>query len=250
MLKDLQPYLQHLAIIMDGNGRWALARNLPRVAGHRAGMKSLEDILTAIINYNIKHLTLFAFSSENWRRPEYEVKTLIKLMMGLITDKLEILKKENIVLNFIGELSRLPEELFKCIQQGIAETKNNTGLNLHIAINYGGRWDIVQACKKLTAQAINGEIDYTQINEDSFNRACCLGEIPPPDLLIRTSGEERLSNFLLWQLAYTEFYFSSCCWPDFNVQELEHAIKVFLSRKRRFGGLNAEDPIQQWQCIQ
>ena len=225
----------HVAIIMDGNGRWAKGHNLPRAAGHNAGVKALRKITEHCVDRKIDILTVYAFSSENWRRPEKEVSLLMELFMSSLKSEAQDLHKNNIVLRFIGERTAFPEKLQATIADAEALTADNTGLSLVIAANYGGRWDIVTACKKLAEKTKSAEIDVSNIDEALLNRTMCLGDLIAPDLFIRTGGEKRISNFLLWQLAYTELYFTDILWPDFGAEQLDEAVAWFSERQRRFG---------------
>ena len=225
----------HVAIIMDGNGRWANGRNLPRAAGHNAGVKALRKIAEHCVVRKIDILTVYAFSSENWRRPEKEVSLLMELFMSSLKSEAQDLHRNNIVLRFIGERTAFPEKLQATIADAEALTADNTGLSLVIAANYGGRWDIVTACKKLAEKTKSAEIDVSNIDEALLNRTMCLGDLIVPDLFIRTGGEIRISNFLLWQLAYTELYFTDILWPDFGAEQLDEAVAWFSERQRRFG---------------
>ena len=225
----------HVAIIMDGNGRWANGHNLPRAAGHNAGVKALRKIAEPCVDRKIDILTVYAFSSENWRRPEKEVSLLMELFMSSLKSEAQDLHKNNIVLRFIGERTVFPEKLQATIADAEALTADNTGLSLVIAANYGGRWDIVTACKKLAEKTKSAEIDVSNIDEALLNRTMCLGDLIAPDLFIRTGGEKRISNFLLWQLAYTELCFTDILWPDFGAEQLDEAVAWFSERQRRFG---------------
>ena len=225
----------HLAIIMDGNGRWARKRLLPRVAGHRVGLEAVRKTITACVEQGIKVLTLFAFSSENWRRPEEEVGLLMKLFMTALENEVKKLHKNGVRLRVIGELSAFSPELQQRIAESEALTATNTTLTLVIAANYGGRWDITQATRRLAAQVERGEIASDDIDEERIRQQLCLADLPEPDLFIRTGGEQRISNFLLWQLAYTEFYFTDLLWPAFDAEALQVALDSFAGRQRRFG---------------
>lgn len=226
---------QHIAIIMDGNGRWAQAQGKGRVAGHKAGVDSVRSVVRGARKAEVKALTLFAFSSENWQRPEKEVSVLMDLFMFVLTKEVKRLHKNNIRFQVIGDLSRFSEKLQKSITKSEQLTENNTGLVLSVAANYGGRWDITNAAKQLATQVQNNEMSLDDINEDSLHDHTCLAQLPPLDLMIRTGGDYRISNFLLWQAAYAEFYFTDVLWPDFNESELTQAMDVFDQRERRFG---------------
>ena len=226
---------RHVAIIMDGNGRWARQRRLPRVAGHHAGVDAVKEVVRACGEKGICVLTLFAFSSENWRRPKEEVGVLMALFMAALDNQVRKLHENNIRLNIIGDLSAFNRALQQRIEQAETLTRSNTGLRLCVAANYGGRWDIVQATKKIAAKVARGEIDLHSVDEATVTRHLCLADLPEPDLFIRTGGEERISNFLLWQLAYTELCFTPILWPDFKRQEFDKALAMYASRERRFG---------------
>jgi undecaprenyl diphosphate synthase len=226
---------QHIAIIMDGNGRWAKQRHQPRFMGHRAGVKSVEAIVKHCVERGVSVLSLFAFSSENWRRPGKEVNLLMELFALALKQQVRRLDKNDIRLQIIGDTSKFSETLQKQITQAEQLTENNTGLTINIAANYGGHWDITQSVQKLAEKVKTGEILPEDITEDSISNGLTTAFLPEPDLFIRTGGEQRVSNFLLWQLAYTEFYFTDTLWPDFDDNELDIAISSFCNRERRFG---------------
>lgn len=226
---------EHIAIIMDGNGRWAKQRNMPRVAGHRSGVESVRRVVTACGEKGVKALTLFAFSSENWRRPEKEVSLLMELFMTVLKSEAKKLHKNRVQLRVVGELSAFSDKLQGRIKEATELTKDNEGLVLNIAANYGGRWDVLNATKRIALQIQNGDIQASDIDEDLMYRNLSFPDLPEPDLFIRTGGEQRISNFLLWHLAYTELYFTDELWPDFNEASLDKAINSFASRQRRFG---------------
>lgn len=232
---DIKKIPQHIAIIMDGNGRWAQAQGKGRVAGHKAGVDSVRAVVRSARETGVKALTLFAFSSENWQRPEKEVNVLMDLFMFVLTKEVKRLHKHNIRFQVIGDLSRFSDKLQKSIIKSEQLTINNTGLILSIAANYGGRWDITNAAKKIASQVQNNEITLDDINENLLHEHTCLAQLPSLDLLIRTGGDYRISNFLLWQAAYAEFYFTDVLWPDFNENEFVQAVNVFDQRERRFG---------------
>ena len=227
--------LKHVCIIMDGNGRWAKKRFMPRFAGHKSGLSAVRKIVSSCVEQNITVLTLFAFSSENWRRPEKEVGLLMELFATALTGEVKKLHKNNIRLNVIGDLSAFSEKIQKLIAEAIALTANNTGLILNIAANYGGRWDITQAVRQVASRVQQGELKLEDIDELVIEEHLSLRGLPEPDLFIRTGGEKRVSNFILWQLAYCEFYFTEVLWPDFNKKLFQEAIDSFSSRQRRFG---------------
>ncbi len=220
---------------MDGNGRWAQAQGKSRVTGHKAGVDSVRAVVRGARKAGVEALTLFAFSSENWQRPEQEVSVLMDLFMYVLTKEVKRLHKNNIRFQVVGDLSRFSAKLQKNIAKSEQLTADNTGLVLSIAANYGGRWDIANAAKKLALQVKNAEISPDDIDEVSLHEHTCLAQLPPLDLLIRTGGDFRISNFLLWQAAYAEFYFTEILWPDFNEVEFEQAISTFDQRERRFG---------------
>ncbi len=225
----------HIAIIMDGNGRWARRHGLPRIAGHREGVESVRDIVEACGQLGIKYLTLYAFSTENWKRPQDEVSMLMRLLMKALRDEADKLNRNNVCLKAIGDISKLPNPVQNELLDAIVKTQNNTGLNLLLALSYSGRWDITQAVKKIFYDCQVGNLNIDSINEDIISKYLSTQGIPDPDLLIRTSGEFRVSNFLLWQLAYTEIYISKLNWPDFRRDELYKAIADYQKRERRFG---------------
>jgi undecaprenyl diphosphate synthase len=231
---------RHVAIIMDGNGRWAEKRNLPRVAGHKAGAETVKEIVRAAIEKKIEALTLWAFSTENWGRPKDEVNFLMSLFLDMIETATEEMHKNNINFRVIGAKEKLQVRLQEIIRKAENLTLKNTGLKLAIAINYGGRWDLVNAISKLAAEISQGKLQICDITEEKIRSLLCLADLPEPDLFIRTGGELRLSNFLLWQLAYTEFYFTDVFWPDFNVAILDNALASYAKRKRRFGLISGD----------
>ncbi len=231
----------HVAIIMDGNGRWAKQRNQLRATGHRAGLKAVRKIVTHAAKRDIKVLTLYAFSSENWKRPANEVTALISLFIYALNREVKNLNKNNVRLNIIGDISKFNPNLQNLIIKAQHLTENNTGLILNIAANYGGRWDIVQSAKKIASQALDGKITLQDINENYFGSVICMNDLPEVELVIRTGGEYRISNFLLWQCAYAELYFTDTLWPDFNQASFDEAINIFNTRERRFGDVLNED---------
>lgn len=227
---------QHIAIIMDGNGRWATKRFLPRVAGHVKGVEAVRGIVEACIRRDVKYLTLFAFSSENWRRPAEEVSLLMRLFVTALDKEVSKMHANDVRLKVVGDLSRFDEKLQKKIVAAETKTANNKGLTVTICANYGGRWDIVQAFNRLQLEIKAGE----EITEDQLAPYLSMAYAPEPDLFIRTGGETRISNFLLWQLAYSELYFSDTFWPDFDANSLDDAIKSYNSRERRFGRTSSQ----------
>ena len=226
---------KHIAIIMDGNGRWAKKRFMPRFAGHKAGVEALRCIVRYCANKGIDVLTVFAFSSENWRRPEEEVSLLMDLLLTSLQREVRKLHDNNVKLRFIGDYHEFSTKLSEKIKQAEQLTRDNTGLVLVMAINYGGRWDITQATRRIARQIESGELNSTQIDETQIHSNMALHDLPEPDLFIRTGGEQRVSNFLLWQLAYTELYFTETLWPNFKEQAFEIALDSFAKRQRRFG---------------
>lgn len=230
---------RHVAIIMDGNGRWAKQRGLPRAAGHRSGVEAVRRTVKAAIELDIDYLTIFSFSSENWSRPAAEIDDLMGLIKRFIRRDLADLHRHGVRIHVIGETTNLDAELLAMIEEAKALTAGNTALNLVIAFNYGARSEITRAVRRLGAKVANGEIAAAHIAPEHIEAELDTAGIPDPDLLIRTSGELRLSNFLLWQCAYTELVFLNVYWPDFGREQLEVAIKEYLARDRRFGGLNA-----------
>ena len=233
--KNANPVPGHVAIIMDGNGRWANARGLPRHAGHRAGVKSVRQSVEYAAQKGISHLTLFAFSSENWRRPADEVGKLMGLFLEALQREVDELHRNEVRLEFIGAREQLQGELIQRIEAAEEQTRGNSGLHLIIAAAYGGRWDIVDAARKLAARVAAGEIAIEDIDEKTVSSSLALAGIPDPDLLIRTGGERRVSNFLLWNLAYAELWFTDCLWPDFRAADFDEAMDYFASRQRRYG---------------
>ena len=231
---------KHIAIIMDGNGRWAKSRNLPRSSGHQKGVKSVRAIVKHCAKIGVNTLTLFAFSSENMNRPSEEVGLLFKLFLTVLKNETKKLKDNNIKLDIIGDLSVFTPEIQNLAEKAQQQLQNNTGLNLVVAANYGGQWDIVEAAKRIAAKAVNGEITLESIDKNVFGGHTALAQYPRVDLLIRTSGEVRISNFLLWDIAYSELYFCDTLWPDFDANDLDIAINSFDSRYRRFGERNGE----------
>ena len=234
---DLSNIPTHIAIIMDGNGRWAKERFLPRTLGHKAGVEAIRSVIKEGSNLGVKHITLYAFSTENWKRPKLEVEALMNLLNTYLKKELKELHENNVKITTIGDIEVLPIKSLEAVNNAINTTKDNTGLNLNIALNYGSRNDIKNAVIDIVKNCKSGKIDIEDINEDMISNYLSTKSIPDPDLIIRTSGEQRISNFLLWELAYSEFYFTDVYWPDFNEEELRKAIYVYQSRDRRFGGL-------------
>ena len=228
----------HIGFILDGNGRWASNKGLPRAFGHKKGAENVEQILRECIDLDIKHVTLYAFSTENWNRPVYEVKALMNLFKYYLNKKLTQLHEENVNVSVIGDVNPFPKIIKKYIQNLVDLTKDNDGMHLNLALNYGGRAEIVRATKRLCKKLLQKQISLEQINEEAFAENLDAGIAIYPDLIIRTAGERRLSNFLLWQSAYSELHFSEKTWPDFSKKDLELALTDYLSRTRKFGGLS------------
>jgi len=231
---------RHVAIIMDGNGRWAEQRSLPRFSGHKAGVETVRSVVQMSGELGIQALTLFAFSSENWRRPKKEVNLLLELFITALGREVKKLHQSNVQLRLIGDMEPFPAKLHKRINESVELTKNNNGLVLNIAANYGGKWDIAQAVQHLAKQVEEGRLSSSDITEDKIQEYVSLSDLPEPDLFIRTGGEQRISNFMIWQLAYTELYFSRVLWPDFDREEYGAALKSFAARQRRFGHTGAQ----------
>ena len=231
---------QHVAIIMDGNGRWARSRGLPRPAGHRASIKVVRRVVEDCANRGVRYLTLFAFSSENWRRPPDEVGMLMNLFLDALVREIEDLHRNQVRLRFIGDRDLLGAELSRRMIAAEALTVHNSGIELLVAVAYGGRWDIVQACRSLALDVAAGRLSADDICDEQISSRLALAGLPDPDLLIRTGGEQRISNFLLWNLAYTELYFSDVLWPEFSPAHLDAAFDHFLRRERRFGKTSAQ----------
>ncbi|AZU61518.1 isoprenyl transferase [Neobacillus mesonae] len=231
------PIPEHVAIIMDGNGRWAKKRALPRIAGHHEGMKVVRKTTMLANNLGIKTLTLYAFSTENWKRPKNEVDYIMKLPEEFLGTFLPELVENNVQVKMMGYKNQLPVHTLRAIEKAMEETKNNDGLVLNFALNYGSRSEIMDAVKQMISDSKSGKLSEADLDEQVFSSYLMTAEFPDPDLLIRTSGEIRLSNFMLWQLAYSEFWFTDVLWPDFNEEHLLEAIEVFQKRQRRFGGI-------------
>ena len=227
---------QHVAIIMDGNGRWAKLRHLPKIAGHRAGAKSVEEVMEAASELGVKVLTLYTFSTENWKRPKDEIEALFGLLEEYLDREEEKLNKNNIRFSVIGDIGALPAGVHRKIEKVMASTSGNTGLVLNLALNYGGRNEILRAARDMAREATLGKLDPDKIDEKLFSDHLYTKDMPDPDLLVRTSGECRVSNFLLWQIAYSELYIAKKLWPDFRKNDFKNAIKEYQRRERRFGG--------------
>ncbi len=228
---------QHVAIILDGNGRWAKKRFLPRNAGHAQGSRVVEKICEDAYDVGIKYLTVYAFSTENWKRPKEEVDALMKLLRQYLKDCIKRSQKNNMRVRVLGDATPLDDDIRASVKELEEASASNDGLNFQVALNYGGRDEIVRAAKRLARDCVEGRLDLDGVTEDAVARCLDTGDIPDPDLLIRTSGEMRLSNFLLWQLAYTEFYFTDVLWPDFSKKELMKAVEYYNSKDRRYGSL-------------
>jgi len=231
----MQRPLKHVAVIMDGNGRWAKTRGLERFLGHRQGTKATVATVEAGVDLKLEHLTLFVFSSENWQRPKIEVEYLMNLLVEMVAQELPHLMEKNVKLKVIGNLSKLPEKPRKKLQEAIDKTSQNSGMQLNLAISYGGRMEIVDAARKIAELAKKGELNVEALDETEFAKHLYLQGAPDPDLVIRTGGEYRLSNYLLWQAAYSEFFVSEVLWPDFTKEDFAKAVEFYNTRQRRFG---------------
>lgn len=234
---DMERIPAHIAIIMDGNGRWAKQRKLPRTMGHRAGMKNIKMMVEESSNLGVKYLTLYAFSTENWKRSKEEVGALMGLVVEFINKEFDELHRNNVKLNSIGDISKLPEKSKAAVEDAMHKTRNNTGLTLNIALNYGGRDEIVKGVKEIAKEVLEGKLQLDEIDDNIISDHLYTSGMPDPDIIIRPSGELRLSNYLLWQSAYSEFWFSNINWPDFTKEDLRRAISDFQKRDRRFGGV-------------
>ncbi len=239
-LKNSGEIPQHIAIIMDGNGRWARKRGLPRVAGHKRGVDTVREITEACAEVGVRYLTLFTFSTENWNRPKEEVSTLMRLLLKSVKDRCNELMQNDIRLTTIGDVKSLPKEVQKELYDAIERTKNNKKMTLNLALSYSGRWEIIEAIKNICRLTCNGKLSIDEINEEYFAEYLTTKNFPDPDLLIRTSGEFRVSNFLLWQIAYTEFFITDVYWPEFKRKHLYEAIRNFQKRERRFGRVSEQ----------
>lgn len=228
---------QHVAVIMDGNGRWATQRHLPRVAGHQQGLESVRAVIAACLKHGVSYLTLFTFSSENWQRPETEINVLFSILLRSLRVETKSLHKNQVCLKIIGDKTPFSPELLAAINEAELLTKDNSKLRLNIAFNYGGRWDIVNAARVLGEKVSSQQLNPQDISEETFKEELAFADCPDPELLIRTGGESRISNFLLWQFAYTELYFSDLYWPDFREAQFEEALTVYGGRQRRFGSI-------------
>ncbi|MCB0589045.1 MAG: isoprenyl transferase [Phaeodactylibacter sp.] len=231
---------RHIAIIMDGNGRWAKQHGKPRVFGHRNGVTAVRETTEAAAELGVEYLTLYAFSTENWSRPKLEVSALMRLLVDTLHKEIDTLNKNDIRLQAIGDVSKLPEKTYKALLDGIENTKDNKRMTLVLALNYSAKWEITEASRRLAHRVLAGELSPEQIDETAFANALNTSGMPDPELLIRTSGETRLSNFLLWQIAYAELYFTPIFWPDFRKEHLYRAIIDFQKRERRFGKISEQ----------
>lgn len=237
---DVSKLPKHIAIIMDGNGRWAKQKGRPRVFGHRSAVKAVRDTTETAAELGIEYLTLYAFSTENWNRPAAEVNALMTLLVDTIRSEIDTLNKNNIKLHAIGDIERLPSASYRALMRGIESTKNNTRMTLILALNYSAKWEIMNAVKQIAADVKDGKLIPEEINENLFSKCLSTSGIPDPALLIRTSGETRISNFLLWQIAYAELYFTPIYWPDFRKDNLYQAILDYQQRERRFGRISEQ----------
>lgn len=232
---DFNNLPRHIAVIMDGNGRWAKAKGAARIFGHRNAIQAVKDVTEGCAELGVKYLTLYAFSTENWGRPKEEVDALMELLVNTLQKEIHTLHENHVKLQTIGDISQLPSDCQKNLQKAKEATKNNTGLILQLALNYSGRWELIQAAKKLCEQVKEGKLEPNEVNEDKIEQYLQTAGVPDPELLIRTSGELRISNFLLWQIAYTEIFITQTLWPDFRKEDLYEAICAYQKRERRFG---------------
>jgi undecaprenyl diphosphate synthase len=240
---DMDKIPQHVAIILDGNGRWAQNQDLARAKGHVEGVKRVEEIMDESSRLGIKALTLYTFSTENWKRPQNEVALIMNILDAVLVRKLKKLKADNIRFQIIGKLDHVPEPVLSTMKSVIEETKDNDGLSMNLAFNYGSRSEIVDAIKLISQKVVDNDVIIDDIDEDLVSSSLYTKDLPDPDLLIRTSGEQRISNFLLWQLSYAEFYFTDKLWPDFTIKEYHKAIINFQNRDRRFGGVEKKQKV-------
>ena len=237
---NLEKLPRHIAIIMDGNGRWAKTHGMPRIFGHRNGVKAVRETTEAAAEIGIEYLTLYAFSTENWNRPRLEVDALMSLLVDTVHREMNTLNDNNIRLKAIGDITKLPPKTHKALLEGIENTKDNDRMTLVLALNYSSKWEIMRAINQIATKTINGELTPGAIEEANFNQELATKDMPNPELLIRTSGEHRLSNFLLWQLAYAEFYFTPTFWPEFRKEHFYQAIVDYQNRERRFGKISEQ----------
>ncbi len=240
ILKENNRVPKHIGIIMDGNGRWAKKRGLPRVAGHNEGVNSVEEIIDACTEIGVQYLTIYTFSEENWRRPSWEVASLMQLLVSTINRKINRLMERNVRVQTIGRLDKLPDYARKAMLKGMERTKDNTGLTLNVALSYGGRQELVDAFQTMSREIMAGHLTPDEINEYLVSRYLYTSEQPDPDLIIRTGGEHRISNFLLWQIAYAEIYFTKIPWPEFRKEPFIEAVWDFMHRERRFGQISEQ----------
>ena len=241
---------KHIAIIMDGNGRWAIERNLPRAAGHQQGIESVRDIVKASSQLGIGYLTVYAFSMENWKRPHMEISILMSLLKQYLINEIDELDANNVRLCAIGKLNALPKPVQKILSKAIERTSKNTGLTLTLALSYSGRWDIIRAVQMIALDARRGNLSPEDINEELFSKYLLTSHMPEPDLLIRTSGEMRLSNYLLWESAYSEIYITNLLWPDFRRTDLYDALENYMNRERRYGMTSQQMSIENSKDVQ
>ena len=237
---DLNNLPRHVAVIMDGNGRWAKERGRPRIFGHQNGVRAVRAISEAAAELGVKYLTLYAFSTENWNRPRMEVNALMHLLVDTVRKEIDTLQENSIKLNAIGEIEKLPKKTYLALNEGIRKTAHNTRMTLTLALNYSARWEIIQAAKKVATDVKNENLTTEQITKDVFENYLVTRDLPDPELMVRTSGELRISNFLLWQLAYAELHFTDVFWPDFTKEHLYEAIIDYQSRERRFGKISEQ----------
>lgn len=237
---NLEKCPKHIAVIMDGNGRWAKQRGKERLYGHLNGVEAVREVLKACVELNISYLTLYAFSTENWNRPEEEVEGLMNLMVETLAREIRELGENNVRIRSIGDKSRLPKACQKELEKAAELTVGNHKIDLILALNYSAKWEIVEASKKIADKVQKGNMTVSQINEETFKNALCLSDVPDPDLLIRTSGERRISNFMLWQIAYSELYFTDKLWPDFTKEDLFEAVLDYQNRERRYGKISEQ----------
>ena len=234
---DMTRIPEHIAIIMDGNGRWAKAKNLPRTMGHKAGVETIRRVIKEADRLGVKYMTLYAFSTENWKRPKEEVSALMKLLVQYLKQEIDELDSNGVVINVLGDISKLPKECVEEINRAKSRTKDNKGIVMNVALNYGGRDEIIGAIKSIATDVKDGKLNINSLDEKSIEDYLYTAGMPDPDIIIRPSGEQRLSNFLLWQCAYSEFWYSNINWPDFTEKDLQRAIFDFQNRDRRFGGV-------------
>jgi undecaprenyl diphosphate synthase len=237
---NIEKLPKHVAIIMDGNGRWAKAQGKNRVWGHREGVRTVREITESAAELGIQYLTLYTFSTENWNRPAFEVNALMTLLVETVKSEIETLMKNNIRLKAIGDIEKMPSKTYKALLDGIDKTQNNTGMTLVLALNYSAKWELLRGVQRLAEKAVRGQMKPSEITEAHFEAELTTSGMPDPELMIRTSGETRISNFLLWQLAYAEFYFTATYWPDFKKKDFYQAILSYQDRERRFGMISEQ----------